>query len=76
MPILKTIKVRVGLSLPLSERANSAWVKPEAEIEIVMEPGDTREDVFDKAWNTCHDEINKQIGILARKKIVDIEEGD
>ena len=40
---------------------NGQWHKFNTEITIEIEPGDNIAEIKEKAWNTCYQEVEKQI---------------
>lgn len=57
MARLKTFKAEVGMSAEIK----GTWYKFYTGVEIELDKNDNPEDVKQKAWNTCHTEIEKQI---------------
>jgi hypothetical protein len=57
MARLKLFKAEVGMSAEIK----GTWYKFYTGVEIELDENDNPEDIKQKAWNTCHAEIERQI---------------
>lgn len=69
-----TKEIHAGLAFTKS-LPNYQNIKPTAEVTIGLEPGDTEEEAFAKAWDMCSAEIWKQLKAFEDTKPGQIKKG-
>jgi hypothetical protein len=57
MAKLKSFRAEAGISLDIK----GTWYKFYCGVELEMEEGDNSAEVKQKAWNTVHQELEKQV---------------
>jgi hypothetical protein len=62
MPKVKEIQASVGSSAEI----RGVWYKFQFSITLEIEEGDDLAEVKRKAWNTCNDEVIKQLDEIAK----------